>query len=418
VGGYFAGGLFFSLIALAAVAALLLRGLRVFLRRSPVRLPSLVRQGFGNLYRQGNQAQSILVAMGLGVMFTLSVYLIQHSLIDEIIQTAPPGVPNVYLVGVTAEQFRPLKELISKQDGILTAPQLFPSVAARIVRIDGQDIATRTVRGPARRYQNTRNVTWEFLQPSELIVREGKWWAKGTPEPVVSVAQDTATALDLHPGAQIEWEIAGRTLTSKVVAVHEIDGMRAAAPSEFVFNPEALAGLPVVFNGGVRIQPSEAGALQRAIFEKFPTVTVVNVADVLQTVQQIIDQIALVIRFLSAFAILAGAIILAASVAGTRFRRIREVVILKTLGATRHRIARVFSIEFLTLGAVAGLMGGLLASAFSRILLTRLLDAKFQLDARAILVSIVLTALLANVAGWFASVRILRQKPLEILREE
>ena len=333
---------FFSLIALAAVAALLLRLLRMFLRTSPVRLPSLVRQGFGNLYRQGNQAQSILVAMGLGVMFTLSVYLIQNSLISEIIQTAPPGVPNIYLVGVTAEQFRPLKELISNQDGILNAPQLSPSVAARIVRIDGQDIAERTVRGPARRYQNTRNVTWEFLQPSELIVREGKWWAKGTPEPVVSVAQDTATALDLHPGAQIEWEIAGRMLTSKVVAVHEIDGMRTTAPSEFVFNPEALAGLPVVFNGGVRITPSAAGNLQRVIFEKYPTVTVVNVADVLQTVQQIIDQIALVIRFLSAFAILAGAIILAASVAGSRFRRIREVVILKTLGGTRHHIAADF----------------------------------------------------------------------------
>lgn len=418
VGGYFAGGLFVSLIALAAVAAVLLRGLRVLLRRSPVRLPSLVRQGFANLYRQGNQAQPILVAMGLGVMFTLTVYLIQNSLVDQIIQTAPPGVPNVYLVGVTPEQLRPLKELISNQEGILNAPQLSPSVAARIVRVDGQDLATRTVRGPARRYQNSRNVTWEFLQPSELVVREGKWWAKGTTEPVVSVGQDTATALDLHPGSQIEWEIAGRTLPSKVVAIHEIEGMRTTAPSEFVFNPEALAGLPVVFNGGVRIQPSAAGALQRAIFEKFPTVTVVNVADVLQTVQQIIDQIALVIRFLSAFAILAGAIILAASVAGTRFRRIREVVILKTLGATRRRIARVFSIEFLTLGAVAGLMGGLLASAFSRILLTRLLDAKFQLDARAILICIALTALLANVAGWFASVRILRQKPLEILREE
>ena len=85
-----------------------------------------MRQGFGNLYRQGNQAQSILVAMGLGVMFTLSVYLIQNSLVDEIIQTAPPGVPNVYLVGVTLEQSAPLKQLISSQDGILTAPQLFP----------------------------------------------------------------------------------------------------------------------------------------------------------------------------------------------------------------------------------------------------------------------------------------------------
>jgi putative ABC transport system permease protein len=207
-------------------------------------------------------------------------------------------------------------------------------------------------------------------------------------------------------------------MSVRVAAVHDVEAMRAAAPVEFVFNPQALAGLPVVFNGGVRITPSAAGALQRVIYEKYPTVTVVNVADVLQTVQQIIDQIALVIRFLSAFAILAGAIILAASVAGTRFRRIREVVILKTLGGTRRHIARIFSIEFLTLGAVAGLMGGLLASAFSRILLTRLLDAKFQLDARAILVSVALTALLANGAGWIASARILRQKPLEVLREE
>jgi putative ABC transport system permease protein len=239
-----------------------------------------------------------------------------------------------------------------------------------------------------------------------------------TTEPVVSVAMDAAQALDIHPGSRLEWEVAGRPLNVRVTAIHDVEAMRAAAPVEFVFNPQSLAGLPVVFNGGVRIQPSQAGALQRAIFDKYPTVTVVNVADVLQTVQQIIDQIALVIRFLSAFAILAGAIILAASVAGTRFRRIREVVILKTLGGTRRHIARIFSIEFLTIGAVAGLLGGLLASAFSRILLTRLLDAKFELDVRAILVCVALTALLANAAGWFASVRILSQKPLEVLREE
>jgi putative ABC transport system permease protein len=139
---------------------------------------------------------------------------------------------------------------------------------------------------------------------------------------------------------------------------------------------------------------------------------------VLEIVQQVIDQIALVIRFLSGFAILAGAIILAASVAGTRFRRVREVVILKTLGATRQHIGRIFSIEFLTLGAVAGLMGALLAAAFTNVVLTRLLEAKFRVNWTASIVAIVLTALLANVAGWLASFRILRQKPLEVLREE
>jgi putative ABC transport system permease protein len=115
---------------------------------------------------------------------------------------------------------------------------------------------------------------------------------------------------------------------------------------------------------------------------------------------------------------LAGAIILAASVAGTRFRRVREVVILKTLGATRRHIRKIFSIEFLTLGAVAGLLGSLLAAGFSSLLLRRLLDAKFQFDPWSTLVAIAATALLANASGWLASFRILQQKPLEVLREE
>ncbi|MEP6963248.1 MAG: FtsX-like permease family protein, partial [Acidobacteriota bacterium] len=144
----------------------------------------------------------------------------------------------------------------------------------------------------------------------------------------------------------------------------------------------------------------------------------VNIADVLEIVQKVIDQIALVIRFLSAFAILAGAIILAASVAGTRFRRVREVVILKTLGATRSHIGRIFSIEFLTLGAVAGIMGALLAGGFTNLVLTQLLETQFHVNWPASLVCIALTAVLANVAGWLASFRILGQKPLEVLREE
>ena len=93
--------------------------MREFLRRSPWRIPSLVRQGIANLYRQGNQAQAILVALGLGVMFTLTVYLVQNSLVKEIIATAPPGMPNVFLVGVTQAQTAPLKELIAKQTGVL-----------------------------------------------------------------------------------------------------------------------------------------------------------------------------------------------------------------------------------------------------------------------------------------------------------
>ena len=126
----------------------------------------------------------------------------------------------------------------------------------------------------------------------------------------------------------------------------------------------------------------------------------------------------MVVRFISFFSILAGAVILASSVAGTRFRRIREVVILKTLGATRRRIAQIFSVEFFVIGTVAGLMGGLLAGGFAWLVLNRLLRADAAPDIMPMLVSIAGTAALAIVTGWAASFRTLGQKPLEILRDE
>jgi len=131
-----------------------------------------------------------------------------------------------------------------------------------------------------------------------------------------------------------------------------------------------------------------------------------------------VDQISVVVRFISFFSILAGAVILASSVAGTRFRRIREVIILKTLGATRARIARIFSVEFLVIGTVAGLMGGILAGGFAWLVLNKLLRAEGSVDWMPMGVSIAGTALLAIGTGWAASFRTLGQKPLEILRDE
>src|SRR5207245_3590078 len=153
----------------------------------------------------------------------------------------------------------------------------------------------------------------------------------------------------------------GRNIEAQVASIHRTEAIRLGSGSEFIFDPGSLAGLPTTYYGGVRVTPAAVPALQRAAYEKFPTVSVVNAADVLKIVQDVVDQIALVIRFISLFTILAGAIILASSVAGTRFRRIREVVILKTLGATRRRVAGIFSGEFLILGAVAGLIVGELA---------------------------------------------------------
>ena len=409
-----------SLLVLSGIAWLLLRSVRAFVRRWPRRLPAALRHGVANLYRPGNHAQAALVALGIGVMFTLTVFLVERGMMAEMFKSAPPGMPNVFLLDITAKERDPIIELVRAQPGIEGAPDVVGTVAAKIISVDGKPIDSLNLKAWGRRLQRARAVAQAAGMPEHTVLVQGMWWDPKAVqrEPQLSVAEEAARILHVQPGSHIEWEAAGRNIRARVSAVHRIDEIHMYGRIEFIFNAGTLDGLPIIYYGGVRVAPRAVAQLQRATYEKFPTVTVVNVADVLEIVQQVVDQIALVVRFISVFAILAGIVILASSVAGTRFRRIREVVILKTLGATRRRVAGIFSVEFLVLGAVAGLMGSLLATAFSALLLKRWLDADFRIDLLPNLLCILLTALVANAAGWMASYRILGQKPLEVLRAE
>jgi putative ABC transport system permease protein len=174
----------------------------------------------------------------------------------------------------------------------------------------------------------------------------------------------------------------------------------------------------MVWYGGVHVDPDHVGELQRALYNAYPTVTVINVAQALETVRSVVIQITYVIQFLAAFSIFAGVIILASSIAGTRYRRIREVVVLKTLGATRRRIATVFSIEFAVLGLVAGVVGVLFANLIARVILTRVMMVTYHPQWGWTLGALVGTSALTVATGWVASHRILGRKPLEVLREE
>ncbi len=150
----------------------------------------------------------------------------------------------------------------------------------------------------------------------------------------------------------------------------------------------------------------------------YPTVTVINVAQALETVRQVVIQITYVIQFLAAFSIFAGIVILASSIAGTRYRRMREVVVLKTLGATRGRIATIFSIEFAVLGLVAAVVGIGFANVIARVLLHAADGERTSSTGCGRLRRCWGRRLLTVATGWFASHRVLGQKPLEVLREE
>ncbi len=418
MGSYFVGGIAVSLLLLAAVAWVLLRGLRWLVEKAPIRWSVELRQGMANLYRPGNHAPSVLVALGIGVTFTLSVYLLQKSLLKEVATAAPPGAPNVILINITERERDGVQKLMDGLKGLKTKPVVEPMVAVRLESIDGRPVKDLNLKGFEHRYQSTRQVTFAARPPEDLLAREGSWWKPGDARPQVAVVEEMAATLKLKPGMKLKWSAIGREFETPVAAVFRQRAVRAGPQMEVLFNPIALEGLPVQYLGLVRLTGKQIGMFQKKVYEAYPTVTVINTADVMILVQQVVDQVSLVVRFIAGFAILAGAIILASTVAGTRFRRVRETAVLKTLGAKRFTLAGIFSVEFLIIGLVAGGIGSALATAFTRVLMTRLLDAEFRVEWVPVLLTTGMTALLAVAAGWLASLKILSQKPLEVLRDE
>jgi putative ABC transport system permease protein len=198
--------------------------------------------------------------------------------------------------------------------------------------------------------------------------------------------------------------MAGKTVEAPLVAIFKRD-KSAPVRYDLVFPQGALKGMPVVYYGAAHVDPKYIPQVEETIFEKFPTVTVMNLAEVLARIQDAVDQVAVVIRFLALFAIVAGVIILSSSIAGTRYRRVREVAILKALGGTQRRIAGIFSV-------------GILANLFTRVIADKFIDTNFNFDWKSLALSVVGTMLVANLAGWLASAKILGQRPLEVLRGE
>ena len=416
-GSYFAGGLIVSVLLLGSVGRGMMMLLRRILDRHAGTWHPAIRHGIANLYRPGTHMLAVLVALGVGVMFTLSIHLLQTALVERLEESAPPDMPNVYMINITDQEKDGLWDLLKAQPGVTDAPPAAPAVAGMLYRVKDRPVEELNLVEGERRYLRVQfQLTWAEDQPAATEILEGEWWEAG-PEPGwVSVEENAAGILQLSPGDAVEWNVNGKIVGARVANVRRTDGTRAGANNQFILTPGTLDEFPGIYYGALRVEADQVGALQRAVFARYPSVTVVNAADILEIVQNMVGEISLTVRFVAGFAVLGGLIILASSIAGTRYRRIREVAILKTVGARRARIIGVFSIEFLIMGLVAGLIGSVLAVAFSALVVEQLMDARYTFHWLPPLMATLLSAFMAVITGWVASYRILNQKPLEVLR--
>jgi putative ABC transport system permease protein len=413
------GGFIFlaALVVCIAILSLAATTLLAALRRVPRMAPLALRHGLKNLHRPGNQVTSILIALGLGVAFVLTVYFIQTSLLSQIVKSAPADFPNLFLLGITQSDKSALSEFLRGQNETGSFA-LIPAIPSRLARVDGRT-ADQLDLPPhdRRRFDGEFTLTWTERLPPDTRIVEGAWWRPPYRESMISVGEEAARQFKIRIGSILEFEVTGKKIRGKVVNIRDIEFSRPGISNQFMFSPGPLDGMPVSYIGTVRMPADRVAAFQSRLFGQFPGITSIDVGQVLARIQDLLDGVTSVIRFVSIFAVLAGIILLACSVVSTRHQRIRESILLKTLGATRAQVAGIQASEFLILGATAGLVGGILAAIAAHFLLGNLLKTDFDFQWMPLLAAISGTALLSIVTGWIANRGVLNHKPLEILRE-
>ncbi|MDH5752132.1 MAG: FtsX-like permease family protein [Deltaproteobacteria bacterium] len=416
VAGLFLAGLAGTVLALYGSVELLKR----VLRRLPLQGRFVLRQGLSSLHRPGNQTSSVVVSLGLGVLLLLVVFVIQMDLLSQVAPLTKADPPNLFFLDIQPGQRQEFLAAAASQ-GIDPNP-LIPVVRGRITAVNGEPMRLEEIKDDHQR----RHMRYEYsftyrgnLLPGEEII-DGRFDSSpASGEPGVSVAQWWSQDSGLGLGDRLEIDIQGVRFYAVITSVRKVDWSNRQANFTFVFPPGVLEEAPTMYVSAVSIpELSRRVALQREVVGRLPNITALDVQNVFVIVQAIMDRIALVVQFMAAFTISVGLVILLGAISTTRFQRIREAVLLKTLGATRAMVARVLALEYILLGALAGLVGSLAAGTLSWGLVTLVFQGHWRLTLPPYLAAWALAVLLVTGTGLLSSLDVLMKKPLDVLRDE
>jgi len=421
LGGIFAG---------AAVAALaLLFGLSralVRLTRWMPRARGLAwRHGLASLDRPGGHTVRVVVAVGLGVMLLVAIALLEANLGRQLAYEQKREAPSFFFIDVQPDQREPFAKLVGEVSGV--APVVTPVVRARLAAIDGTPVTRELIdrrkrEAPEKNWYLTREymLTWAAAPPAANKITHGRWWTAGeaAARPRVSVDDEAARYFGVGVGGTLTFDVQGVPIEAEVMNLRKIDWQSLSANFFMVLSPGALDGAPTIYLATARVPADVETRLQDRVVAAFPNITAIPLRGVLERVSEVLAQIAFGVRFMALFSIAAGLVVMAGALAATRYQRLYESVILKTLGATRWAIARAFAVEYACLGAAAGAGGTALAAVLAWIVQRFVLDTPWTLEPETLVLGVVLTTLVSLAIGLLATVRLLGQKPLAVLRQE
>jgi putative ABC transport system permease protein len=413
-----------AIIALAASAAVLSWAARKGLR---TRWPYVVRQGVANLYRPGNQTRAVTLALGFGAFLISTLYLVQHNILRRFNTAATEARGNVVFFDVQQDQFAGLDSIVRARGNDVV--QTAPVVTMRIAAINGKKVSDMKPiapggkgRAPWALRREFRSTYRDKLASSETLV-SGKWFG----DAALRVAQDTgeisleegiAKELEVKLGDIITWNVQGVEIPARITSLRKVVWTRFEPNFFVVFAPPVLESAPKQYVLLAQVKdPNAVSLLQRAVVNQFPNISSIDLTSIKRTVDRIVGRVSLAIRFIALFSLAVAIPVLFSAVSATRRARVREGVLLKTLGATRGQIAKILLAEYSLLGALGGLTGMLLSMAGGWAVVRYVFKVPFALPflpvAGIAAVIVALTLLIGLIAGR----DVFRETPIAALRD-
>jgi putative ABC transport system permease protein len=425
----FSIGLAVAVGALALAAFLLIRAAR----KVPASLPYPWRQGIANLHRPANQTGAVVLALGFGAFILITLMLVERSLVARFAVDGRPDRPDLVVFDVQPDQVPGIQEIL--RQGGAPAGSFTAIVPMRIRSLKGRavsDIIADTL-GDSSRARSRRTPGWALRREYRSTYRDsaasseritaGRWWHPGagtTEHPVpISVEEGLARDLGVGVGDTLTWDVQGVEIATRVANLRHVEWARFE-PNFFVVFPDGpLTRAPQSLVTLTRASsPDQRATLQRAIVERYPNVSVIDASLLARNLGDLIARVTLAVRFLALFCLAAGAVVLMGAVAASRRQRLREGVLLKTLGATRRQVIQIALAEYAALGVLAAAAATLLAVSASWLLMHSRFELPFVLPLGELLaVAAGLAALSAGVGLWTGR-EVFQDTPLEVLRAE
>ncbi|MES2417048.1 MAG: FtsX-like permease family protein [Bacteroidota bacterium] len=408
-------GICMAFLSLTAFSKLLMFLVRRFL---PIKLSYLWRQGFANLYRPNNQTLMLILSIGLSTAFICTLFFVQGILMSRVTLSAGVHQPNMVLFDIQHTQRSALNELTRSYH--LPLMNQVPVITMRIEEINDKKIGKDSTN--ARAFRGEIRATYQDTLTAAEKITAGVWTgrvASPTAPIYISLDQNYAKRINVKLKDKILFNVQGMLIPTIVGSLREVNWSRMQTNFRVVFPAGVLESAPQFHVLMTKVPSVEISAkYQSAVVRAFPNVSVIDLALVLKLLDELLGKIGFVIRFMAGFSMATGWIVLLSAVLTSKNQRIKESILLRTLGASKKQVLLINAIEYLFLGLFAAGAGLMLALGSSWLLAKFSFEAAFALPLLPAFLLFAIVVILVVLTGVWSTRNVLNQPPLKILIDE